>query len=308
MQQKKNTSKPIIWSKKYVQLARNQTGRSKTILLIFLSIVGIMGLVFFVAWYKFPSTLVTLPFEPPVMTAARYSPRDAVGDLGGMPVTIPSYFANFVEYEGDPGWHKREGPVPERNHQSKLVSFGFKVRFPDMAGLSSRELEKNHRSFTIDDTPWIDVGITTGVNFGDGLGLERSFSGLIEENKFKVEHQAAKQFDLDVYSPVGVDPSTRQPFKHSSYDEDVFVYRNAEGKVLTLITCSNVNHAAAPCDLRFLLDPALKAWIEIHFRRGLLPEWQQIQSSVATLILNFKRADAAIAPLSATPPDTTASK
>lgn len=37
------------------------------------------------------------------MATAQYTPKDVVGDLGGMPVTIPRHLAEFVEYEGDPG-------------------------------------------------------------------------------------------------------------------------------------------------------------------------------------------------------------
>ena len=267
-----------------------QTGSGKTKLLLFVGMVGIMGLIFLVAWFKFANTSFTEPLYPPVMAGARYSPCDVVGDLGGMPVTIPSYFANFVEYEGDPGWSKREGPVPVRNHQSKLVSFGFMVRFPDMAGLSSRELEKDRASFTIDNTPWIDVGITTGKNFGDGLGIERDFKNLLENRKFKYEAQTINQFGLEVHSPIGVDPNTRQAFKHHYDDQDLFIYRNSAGQILTFIRCHNVNHAAAPCVQRFSLDPNLKAWIKISFRRGLLPEWRQMQGSVTALILGFKKS------------------
>lgn len=280
-----------------------QAGSGKAVFLLFVGLVGIMGLVFLVAWFKFSNTQFTEPLYPPVMAGARYSPRDVVGDLGGMPVTIPSHFANFVEYEGDPGWSKREGPVPKRNHQSKLVSFGFMVRFPDMQGLSSRELEKDRASFTIRNTPWIDVGITTGKNFGDGLGLERRAEAAVKERMFKFEKQTARQFDLDVYRPIGVDPNTRQPFKHHYDDEDVFIFRDAEGAVLTLINCKNVDHAAAPCVQRFSLDPNLKAWINIIFRRGLLPEWRQMQTSVTTLILGFKKpGDATDAPVIVTQP------
>ena len=105
---------------------------------------------------------------------------------------------------------------------------------------------------------------------------------------FKVEHQKAKQFGLDVYSPNGVDPATRQPFKIHSDDKDVFIYRNAENQIISLITCSNVSHAAAPCSLDYLLDPNIKAWVNIRFRRGLLPEWKQMKTSVTKVILNFK--------------------
>ena len=265
----------------------HQAGKGRAILFVLIALISIMAIVFFTVWKKSSDTVLVNPFEPPMMTEARYSKSDVVGDLGGMPVTIPNYFANFVEYEGDPGWEKRVGPVPKRDHHSKLVSFGFEVRFPDMVGLNSDELKEDHQNSTIYNTQWLDVGITTGKNFGDGFGLERRADGEINEKMLKFELQKNKQFGLDVYSPVGVDAATRQPFKVQIDDEDVFIERSTEGRVISLIICSNVSHAAAPCNLRFLLAPDIKAWVNIHFRRGLLSEWRQMQFSVTTLLLSF---------------------
>ncbi|MFZ6799361.1 hypothetical protein [Undibacterium sp. Di24W] len=251
--------------------------------------VVIFVLVFAAMSFESSDTLKVNPFVPAVMDEARFSRVDAVGDLGGMPVTIPRHFANFVEYEGDPGWSKREGPVPARDHHSKLVSFGFNVRFPDMVGLSSEELRENKQSFNIYNTPWIYVGITTGKNFGDGLGLERTFAGYMEENVSKVEHQMTKQFDLDIYTHVVVEANTKKIIVADSFDKDVFIERNAQGKLVGFITCSKVSHAAAPCDLFFQLDPNLKAWVNIIFRRSLLSEWKQMKSLVTTLVLDFRK-------------------
>lgn len=250
--------------------------------------VSFICIVLFAIQSKIVDSSGTNPFEPMIMAEARYSRSDMVGDLGGMPVTIPRYFANFVEYEGDPGWSGREEVSPKRNHHSKLVSFGFEVRFPDMAGLSNDELRKNHQSYNIYNTQWVDVSVTTGKNYGDGLFLQRKFKSINQNRSFEIEHRSEKLFGLEVYSPVGVDIETRKPFKIHSDDEDFFVSRDQNGDVLSLIVCSNVEHAAAPCDLHFSLHPSLKAWIKVHFRRGLLSEWKEMQSSVTQLILGFK--------------------
>ena len=34
-----------------------------------------------------------------------------IGDLGGVKVSIPSYMAELIEYEGDPGWDGEKGIV-----------------------------------------------------------------------------------------------------------------------------------------------------------------------------------------------------
>lgn len=279
----------VVMPHKSIYQSRYQAGSGKAILLLFIGMVSILGLVFLLILFKAASIQLEEPLSPPGMAAARYSANEVVGDLGGMPVTIPSYFANFAEYEGDPGWgEKRKGPRPERNHQSKLVSFGFEVRFPDMAGLSGRELYKNRDGFNIHNTPWLNVKITTGAYFGDGFYLEVHLKRLIEKSVFQFEKQTLQPYGLDVYTPVGVDPNTRQAFKIHYDDQDVFVKYSPEGKVATLIRCSNVKHAAAPCEQSFSLPRPLKAWVDIQYRRGLLPEWQQIQTSVTALIMGFK--------------------
>jgi hypothetical protein len=79
------------------------------------------------------------------MTLAYHTPQDVIGDLGGMPVKIPAHAAHWVQYDGDESWKPRKGPVPVRTYQSKLASFGMDARYPDMATLSSPELEKDKK-------------------------------------------------------------------------------------------------------------------------------------------------------------------
>ncbi len=149
-----------------------------------LGVLVLVCTVLLVLWLR-SLTAYVFGFEPPAMAAARYSSRAVVGDLGGVAVTIPSHFANFVEYDGDPGWgEKRKGPRPERTHQSKLISFGYYTRFPDMAGESSRELIKDRSSYPNSRTAWISVGITTGSIYpGDGF-LDRIASYIGKKRKF----------------------------------------------------------------------------------------------------------------------------
>ncbi len=69
-----------------------------------------------------------------------------IGDLGGMPVSIPHHFAHFVEYEGDPRFlEPRKGTPPMRGYQSKLRSFGFEVRFPDMMPLTDETRQEKNK-------------------------------------------------------------------------------------------------------------------------------------------------------------------
>jgi hypothetical protein len=261
-----------------------------------LALLVCSALVVGMAWFKQTSSRVLGgPFQPPEMAAVQFATRNMVGDLGGVPVTIPRHFANYVEYEGDPGFgEKRIGPRPERTYASKLTSFGFYVRFPDMAGMSSYALETDKRTQTIYKTMWIGVGINTGERYpGDGF-LDRQASSINDPSRFfQYEAQPQKEDELTVYAPTGVDPRTQRPMREDDDAEDIFLHRDQNGRVDAYISCSNRPHQAAPCSHDFSMEPYMKAHVYVSYRRGLLPQWQQIQSSVAQLIKNFKAPEAA---------------
>lgn len=72
-------------------------------------------------------------FQSREMAAHQYANSDAVGDLGGVPVTIPKHFASYMEYDGAPGWgKKRTDPTPRRMYASRIKSLGFDVRYPNV--------------------------------------------------------------------------------------------------------------------------------------------------------------------------------
>ena len=204
------------------------------------------------------------PLFPPEMNAAQYPKNEfVIGDLGGVPVRIPHYFAEYVEYDGDPGFgEKRKVPAPERTYQSKLASFGFNVRFPDMAGISSIELWKDYNKYhdvywkdyydpVKSLSPWIDVGVTSGAHYyGDGF-LDRYISSTLRFDAAKKGHPelaydnferlAKSEFGLTVYAPPEIDLKTKQPYRMHDRAHDLFVHRNTVGAVDTYIECSNRN-------------------------------------------------------------------
>ena len=251
-------------------------------------------LIFIIYVVSQSSFLLSNPFEPSEMAAAKYASRDVVGDLGGAPVNIPRHFANYVEYEGDPGWgEKRKGPKPKRTHQSKLTSFGYDTRFPDMAGESSPELIKDKRSYLGSKTPWISVGINTGKNYpGDGF-LERWIHARLETPNtilkyMNYEQLPAKEHGLMVYAAAGIDPKTNRPYRQDDDAEDVFIARDKSGRVDTTIQCSNRNVPAPPCTHNFSLAPDMRAQVYLSYSRNQLPQWREMQEAVRQQILGFK--------------------
>jgi hypothetical protein len=71
-------------------------------------------------------------------------------------------------------------------------------------------------------------------------------------------------------------------------DQNVYYVADKEGHVSTLIKCSNVRHAAAPCTQTFSLEPTIKARVSVSYRIGLLPHWREIQQSVSQVVLGFR--------------------
>lgn len=282
-----------------IQTTTNQPNRTKRVMgWAFFAVFLVAGALLFAFRLFLNAPTPSHPFEPPEMTAARYVPHDMVGDLGGVPVTIPSHFANFVEYEGDPGFaEKRKGAVPKRTHQSKLVSFGYEVRFPDMAGLSTPELWKDKARYPSAKSPWIRVSVITGNIYpGDGF-LDRWTHSTVEVPNTilkyaNYEKLATIEHGLTVYAAAGVDPLTSKPYRQDRNAEDVFVYREKSNKVNAHIQCSNRNVPAPPCSHDFSLDPSMKAEIHLSYRRSLLPQWREMQDAVTKQLLKFKASTA----------------
>jgi hypothetical protein len=217
-----------------------------------------------------------------------------VGDLGGVPVTIPRHFANYVEYEDDPSWgEKRHGAKPKRTHQSKLESFGYYTRFPDMAGESSEELIKNRGSYSKATTPWISVGINTGSRYPGNGFLERLTNATVETPNtilkyMNYEELPIKEHGITAYAAVGIDPKTNKPYREDADAKDVWVSRDKFGRVDAYIQCSNRKVPAPPCTHIFSLERNMDAEIYLSYSRNQLPQWQEIQEAVKQQILSFR--------------------
>ena len=231
-------------------------------------------------------------FGTPQMAAAQYTPKDVVGDLGGMPVTIPRHMAELVEYEGDPGWGEtRKGPVPERTHQSRLTSFGVQFRYPDMATLSSPEMWADKKSKNIYVTDWMNFGVKAASRYyGDGW-LDRVANGALKSplsKQYMYVRQERDEYGLEKYLSVNRD--TGLPDSEASIFRDtVYIARDPIGHVVTFIECSTVKHRAAPCRHYFGLESrGVAAKVRVGYRRPLLEHWKDTQAKVADMVMGFK--------------------
>ena len=234
-------------------------------------------------------------FRPSEMVAAQYSAKDVIGDLGGMPVKISKHAAENVEYDGDPGFGgpPRHGPPPERTYTSRLKSFGFDVRFPDMAMLTSKEMWADKNNYTIYNTQWMRVSITSGESFpGRGFMNRPPVSNGQTKGDYwwnTYEELPVKKFGLTEYRLVGIDPRTGQPARDHREATIIYIHRDRDGKVLTRIDCDNVPHEAVRCTQSWSMEANnMDAEVGVHYRRGFLRDWSEIQKRVTKVILDFR--------------------
>jgi len=203
------------------------------------AVVGLIVLVCITAWFKLAS-LWAGGFQPPEMAAAQYSNKDVVGNLGGLPVRLPRYAVQYVEYDGDHGWSgKRQGPVPERTMESKLTSFGFDVRYPDMQLIDSYATEKEQKSQSIYTTTWIRVGVRSGEIYPKDGFLDRLFACLVRSTApprcntvwwgNDYERLPKSEHGLTIYALKGLEPKSGQPAREQKTPKMFLLLRMLKG-------------------------------------------------------------------------------
>ena len=226
-------------------------------------------------------------------SAAASGLREVIGDLGGVPVRIPIEFAKSVEYDNDPAiLQPRLKPAPVRNYSSKLRSFGFDFRYPDVLGSGGEEARKDQAAHLPGNTFWISVGLNAGEDYPGARSTERITSATLGKPEAVTgalyQREAERTCDLDAYVLTGFDPNDGKPNREHSNAEDVFVGRDATGKAEAFIRCSNRPLNAAPCKHFFDLEPQLHAMAYLSYRRGLLCDWRGIQAATSQLIFSFR--------------------
>jgi hypothetical protein len=99
--------------------------------------------------------------------------------------------------------------------------------------------------------------------------------------KFPLRKNEARFGDLTAYESQGGDPSDN---RHIT----VYTHHNEAGAIDAYIDCYDAPHPAAPCTLEADMSPDMGVNLRIGFRRGLVPQWQEILKNVRAKILSFK--------------------
>jgi hypothetical protein len=233
-------------------------------------------------------------FQPAEMAAAQYQSKTLRANLGGMPVAIPWYFAEYVEYDGDPGFgEKRKGPRPVRTPESRIASFGFDMRYPDMAGLETWAMRaERRRKYRAWNTPWVGVTIISGELYSGDGSIDRLASGQLEPSpnypQFNYSPRPGRFHGLEVYVQSNIDKRTGRPYGEGDGGQDLFIAREADGHVKAVIKCANRKVPAPPCQHDFNLEPKAEINVTVNYRRQLLPQWRDIQEKVRQRILSFE--------------------
>ncbi|WP_443115760.1 hypothetical protein [Herbaspirillum seropedicae] len=244
-------------------------------------------------------------FGPREMVMAQYTPKDVVGDLGGMKVVIPRGVAELVEYDDDPGWgEKRKGPRPVRTSESKLASFGFYVRYPDMATFADPEMRKDYEKYGTREwafnhgirggDPWLNPGVLSGTSYpGDGFLDRRSVEldvpiGRLSWEKFDKLPQ--KEHGLTIYRVKGIEADLADPQKELDFSvKDVYVYRNQAGKVTTYIACRPKALYSSACMHTWSMeDKGVHAKVYVSYGPEKRKNWREIQKMITQVILGFR--------------------
>ena len=206
-----------------------------------------------------------------------------IGDLGGVPVSIPKPYARFVEYENDPHFLKpRKGQPPKRTFQSKLRSFGFEFRLPDMAALTLKTLPEKKES-TLYNTMWMSVGVDV-ASYNNQLGLQRMLNSSLT-TKWGDDERGYKQLPDKLYGLVVNIPDHSNENKRPN--RNMYFHLNDQGQIDSYIRCHITWHDAAPCKHIFLVSNFKNTMFSVNYRASLLSQWQEIQSAVTKLILSF---------------------
>ena len=260
--------------------------------LLGLLLIGLLVVAAVVAVWLHKARRITERIEAHV--ASQPYPGFAIGDLGGMPVKVPRYMAELLEYDGDPGWAPAPNwRPPVRTFESKINSFGFYVRYPDGQTLDSWARREEKRLTPPWEDRWIDVGVASSKHYpGDGF-LSRYEQSIYNDMNhksalFRYRRQPEKEFGLEVYK-LAPPPEGPDPMKLIIDDE--YFGRDASGQLLATIRCTSVrvDINRSTCDQVWSLeDKALRIQLTAQYRRPLLQHWGEIQLMVTHIVLGFR--------------------
>ena len=236
----------------------------------------------------------------PFINQDRFGRYDSIGNLGGKPVSIPEgVVSTWVRYVGDPGdfdasRKARKYKRPPITYQLPIESFGFVYRLTDGAVLSSKEqtdIDYMHDNKTLipigQPFPWGYTIVYNLVNPKRSRTYNQWFNNILESKKESWDFEYAKQknkvFGLTYYQANnGIDPSTNQPWTDNIAGRDLYIYRDANNNIKTLILCDVVGQVQL-CVHDFIVNN-LPIEVSVTYNRVYLKLWQQTEKNIAAIL------------------------
>ena len=235
----------------------------------------------------------------------KYGQPYIIGNLGGVPVNLPSSVVSLVEYDDSPGWDPeklRTYNPPTRSYQSVITSFGFYFFNSEAQLLDNNDptlRERDDKDWGIDGTKSDRVGVH--ISFNPTLppkykNLDRMLAADIDKEQLSVpspnylgfyEKTSEQLYGLEVYANPGIDQKSGRPWRENEFSSDIFIGRDEEGHVQTYVECSNSPVPAPTCLHYFIFPPPISIHIKIDYVRLRLSQWKIIQSNTIKLVEYF---------------------
>ncbi len=231
----------------------------------------------------------------------KYGQPYIIGNLGGVPVNLPPSIVELVEYDDSPGFDPeklRTYDPPTRSYQSIIESLGFDFRNHDSVlydrnDPTLRQEYDSERRRGGDD--WVSINISAGSRYGTNPhALDDYFDSslhLAEMASIPYVNTNKEIYGLALYINGGTDPKTQRPLREHWRAEDMFVFRDEQGNVQTIIKCANNDVKSPPCTHDFNFPPPMKIRISMMYPRQNLSRWKTIQDKTINFVLNFQAKD-----------------
>ncbi|MCX8746338.1 hypothetical protein J3U64_02510 [Snodgrassella sp. B3800] len=236
----------------------------------------------------------------PFTNQDRFGRYDSIGNLGGKPVSIPDGVVfTWVHYVGDPGDFDRDRKAgeykrPPITYQLPIDGFDFQYRVTD--GAIKIRREQTDIDYMNDNKnlipkgkpfPW---GYTIVYNLyspKQPKTFNQWFNNILESSKenwdFGYSKKPDKVFGLTYYQANnGIDPSTNQPWTDNIAGKDLYIYRDANNNIKTLILCDIVGKIQY-CHHEFMISN-FPIEVSITYNRVYLKLWQQTEKNIAAIL------------------------
>ena len=227
-----------------------------------------------------------------------------VGNLGGKAVLLGEE-VSWLEYEDSPVLNpenRRTGyKPPPRNYNSIITSFGVIMKYPTGLVLvryrkAPRDSSKQYDAeINLADHQWIDIGVKAGRRYHNNLTA--AFINSTLNSKVESRQNMKNTHYISIYIPSnkqehGLEKHIPHPEWINFYEyketKDLYIQKNEQGKVTTLIRCSNTDVALArTCSMQSIMEPAMKVLLVVQFQRVHLKDWKLIQQQSEKIIKSF---------------------